>query len=91
MSEKAETVEMVPFAELVIRPADSRPIVITLGEPNMGAYMSDGDVDDCHFAETVLNVIANVIQSTYIMRRLIVDLDRVMKGSTSEGFDDPPW
>lgn len=83
--------EALPFAELVIRPTDARPIVIQLPmTPNEPVFVSEGTSDDMHEAEMVLNILANVISSVYTMRRVVQDLKRAVDGE-KRADDDPPW
>lgn len=92
MSEKAVvSPEALPYVELVIRPADTRPIVIQLPTNAGAVFVSEGTTDDMHEAEAVLNILANVVSSTYTMRRVLKDIERAVAGEAKRGDDDPPW
>lgn len=62
MKRPVEEAAALPYAELVIRPGDTRPIVISFsieGDDAGGVHITDGDIGDMEEAKFVLNFMMN--------------------------------
>lgn len=72
MSKQPGLGDLLPFAELVIRPGDSRPIVVSLIETEAGIWdsmVSPGPFADMDELITILNVMLSIATATNNLRR----------------------
>lgn len=81
----------VPYAELVIRPADARPVVISLFNGTGDVVISEGSCDDMQLAQTICGIIANVSRAMWNVRKIKEELPRLKDDGSLDGDDDPPW
>lgn len=79
----------VPYAELVIRPMDSRPVVVTLDELGGDVRFSEGSSQDLAEAYVVLSLMAAVGRSLGVVRAMNEAHERTMDKGSSRGDDIP--
>ena len=82
--------EAPPYAELVIRPADPRPIVISLQTLGGDVEMSPGDSTDVATAHVVLAIMGAVTRSIGHVR-LLKELNPPEQSGEVTGADDIPF
>lgn len=85
------TPEVLPFAEFVMRPADSRPVVIQLLSTSDEPFVSEGDTSDLEQAQMTLEVMQNVARAYWNLRYAIAQVGNIIEHKSFEGDDSPPW
>lgn len=87
---KAGQEQRVPYAELVVRPMDARPIVVTIEELGAEVTFSPGTHADSVLTYVVLHLMAAAARSVGIVRILKED-NAVAADQGSFGGDDIPF
>lgn len=80
----------LPFAEVIIRPGDSRPVVISLDTLGGDIDISPGSAEDMVQAEVVLGLMRAVCHSLGVVRQMSEDFDRSSRENPTGG-DEPPF
>lgn len=84
------TGEELPFAELIIKPGDSRPIIIRLDKMGGDTEMSAGTAQDTVEAAVVLSLMQAVVRALGITRQMHETFAPSETQSPS-GSDDIPF
>lgn len=91
MSKKPEIAgERLPYAELVIRPADPRPIVVTLEYIGGDVEISPGDSTDIATLTVVLSIMAAVSRAMGHVR-VLKETNPLEGTNTQSSGDDIPF
>lgn len=83
MSKTEGQASLIPYAEVVIRPTDSRPITIQLLETVDGSWdaqVSDGTFQDMHDAVNVLNAMVSMAMAMANVRQTAAHLRDKLTG-----------
>jgi len=80
----------LPYAELVIRGGDSRPVVISSAEPEGKVDISPGTSEDMLEAKRWLEMMVQVVTAAYNVRRLS-EANQKMSNYIKTGDDDIPF
>jgi len=77
------------YAELIIRPMDARPIVISLEALGGDVYVAPGTSHDLVEAEVILSLMRSVVHSLGVVRQMNEALDFQQELLADEGDDLP--
>jgi len=89
MSNKSESQLGMPYGEIVLKPGDSRPIVVISQRPGGSVDISAGTVEDAEELELFCRMIAQVAHSAVVVRRLSAASQKMKSGTFGEGDDAP--
>jgi len=83
-------VQDLPYAELIIKPGDSRPIVIRIDQMGGEVYVSDGSAEDVVEAHVVLALMGAVSRAVGHVR-LIKEMLPPRTDGVPTSVDDIPF